>query len=81
MYGEIITNGTLINDNAARTFVDISWDRLTFSIEAPDEETDDFFSGVSLHPFTLVQETLHETYNKYGLEKIPLFKYSAFCLG
>lgn len=45
MVGEIITNGTRIDKKTAEMLVELKWDRITFSVEAPDAETDDFLRG------------------------------------
>jgi len=42
MYGDIITNGTLLNEKSLRKIVKAEWDVIRFSLNAPDEKTHDF---------------------------------------
>lgn len=46
MYGVITTNGTLWKANDIKNLVNIRWDRIHFSLDAPDSETHDFLRGV-----------------------------------
>ncbi|MFP4117177.1 MAG: radical SAM/SPASM domain-containing protein [Candidatus Aenigmatarchaeota archaeon] len=39
--GEVITNGTLVDEEIAEMLVNIGWDLVTFSIDGPDAETND----------------------------------------
>lgn len=45
LYGELITNGTLFTTDTAKEIVDIGWDRVVFSLDAPDAETNDYLRG------------------------------------
>ncbi len=42
MYGDIITNGTLLDEFHIRKIVEAGWDVIRVSINAPDEKTHDF---------------------------------------
>ncbi|MEM5829485.1 MAG: radical SAM protein [Candidatus Aenigmatarchaeota archaeon] len=42
MYGDIITNGTLLDEIHIRKIVEAGWDVMRFSVNAPDEKTHDF---------------------------------------
>ncbi|MEM5855052.1 MAG: radical SAM protein [Candidatus Aenigmatarchaeota archaeon] len=42
MYGDIITNGTLLDEFHIKRIVQAGWDVLRFSLNAPDEKTHDF---------------------------------------
>lgn len=42
MYGDIITNGTNFQEKDIKELVSLSWDRVRFSINAPDAKTHDF---------------------------------------
>lgn len=46
MFGSLTTNGTLFNSHMIHTMVEIDWDRIEFSVDAPDEQTHDFLRGV-----------------------------------
>jgi len=46
MYGIVTTNGTLLDDNAIKKIVLMGWDRIHFSLDAPDAETHDFLRQV-----------------------------------
>lgn len=43
--GNITTNGTLFSDEDIETMVEIGWDRITFSLDGPDAETNDYLRG------------------------------------
>ncbi len=45
MYGLLITNGTLLTGEIIEELVRISWDCITFSIDGPDSETNDYLRG------------------------------------
>ncbi|MAG50763.1 hypothetical protein CL621_03965 [archaeon] len=45
MYGLLITNGTLLTKEIVEELVKISWDCITFSIDGPDAETNDYLRG------------------------------------
>lgn len=45
MHGDIITNGTTIDEEHVERLVECGWDRVRFSINAPDAETHDFLVG------------------------------------
>jgi MoaA/NifB/PqqE/SkfB family radical SAM enzyme len=46
MFGELTTNGTLWNQKLIEKTVNIGWDSICISIDAPDAETHDFLRGV-----------------------------------
>ena len=46
MYGILTTNGTLWAEEELKNLVDIRWDRIHFSVDAPDAETHDSLRGV-----------------------------------
>ncbi len=46
LYGELITNGTLFTTNLLQGIVDMGWDRIVFSLDAPDAETNDYLRGI-----------------------------------
>lgn len=45
MVGDITTNGTLFGEKLVRRLVEIKWDKIEFSIDAPDAETHDYLRG------------------------------------
>ena len=47
LYGELITNGTLFTDYAAKEIVKMSWDKVVFSLDAPDADTNDYLRGMN----------------------------------
>lgn len=57
MLGIITSNGTLWNEEAIRTSVDIGWDRIHFSIDGPDAKTQDYLRNVP-GTFRKVTETI-----------------------
>jgi len=46
MEGLLITNGTLFTEVAVAELVSLGWDCITFSIDGPDAETNDYLRGV-----------------------------------
>ncbi len=42
MHGDIITNGTLFNENDIKELVELGWDRVRFSMNGPDAKVHDF---------------------------------------
>ncbi|MFC1888539.1 radical SAM/SPASM domain-containing protein [Thermodesulfobacteriota bacterium] len=46
MHGLLITNGTLFDERRIEALVDLAWDCITFSIDGPDAETNDYLRGV-----------------------------------
>lgn len=47
MYGIITTNGTLWDEEKLKILVDIDWDRIHFSIDAPDAKIHDELRGIN----------------------------------
>jgi len=45
MYGLLITNGTLLTKEIIKELVEISWDCITFSIDGPNAEINDYLRG------------------------------------
>lgn len=46
MEGFLITNGTLLSEQTCRRLVELGWETIEFSIDAPDAETHDSLRGV-----------------------------------
>jgi len=46
MNGLLITNGTLFDKKSVEKIVTMGWDNVTFSIDGPDAETNDYLRGV-----------------------------------
>jgi len=46
IYGELITNGTLITVETVKEIINMRWDRVVFSLDAPDAETNDYLRGM-----------------------------------
>lgn len=47
LYGELITNGTLLTVDVIKEIVGMGWDKVVFSLDAPDAETNDYLRGTS----------------------------------
>lgn len=47
MYGDVITNGTLLDANSIKTLVEIKWDHMLFSLDGGDAKTQDYLRGVN----------------------------------
>lgn len=56
-FGNITTNGTLFMKEDVEELVKIGWDRVTFSLDAPDEKTNDYLRGKGT--FEKVMESIH----------------------
>lgn len=71
MYGIITTNGTLWNAELVENAVKIGWDRIHFSVDGPDAETNDYLRGLDGY-FERVTNTIklfNKFKEKYGTEK------------
>ena len=47
LYGELITNGTLVTAELANEIVDMNWNKVVFSLDAPDADTNDHLRGMN----------------------------------
>jgi len=70
MFGELTTNGTLWKDEWIRKVVDIGWDSICVSIDAPDAETHDSLRGVkgTFKRATKTVERFMHWRNKFNLD-------------
>lgn len=66
MYGIITTNGTLWNAELVENAVKIGWDRIHFSVDGPDAETNDHLRGLDGY-FERVTNTI-QLFNKFKEE-------------
>ena len=71
MIGWLTTNGTLFSQDLVRNIIEIAWDKVTFSIDGPDAQLNDFlrppqgsFDKViaALELFKITKEQLHSIY-------------------
>lgn len=46
MWGQLTTNGVLLDEESTKQVVDIGWDQIQFSIDGPDAGTHDYLRGV-----------------------------------
>ena len=46
MCGDIVTNGTLLNEEIIQFMVKSGWDRIKFSVDGPDAKTHDYLRGI-----------------------------------
>lgn len=46
MWGQLTTNGTLLEDKSARNIVNMGWNQIQFSIDGPDAKTHDYLRSV-----------------------------------
>jgi MoaA/NifB/PqqE/SkfB family radical SAM enzyme len=63
IYGRLITNGTLLNEKKIKTLIEISWDEIVFSLDAPEKKVNDYLRGESF-------ERVVESIKRIQLEKI-----------
>ncbi len=74
--GNITTNGTLFSDKDIEKIVKIGWDRITFSIDGPDAEINDFLRGRGSFEKILKNISKFNEYkNSYRSEK-PVIKFN-----
>jgi MoaA/NifB/PqqE/SkfB family radical SAM enzyme len=67
IYGRLITNGTLLNEKKIRKLIEIGWDEIVFSLDAPDKKVNDYLRGKSF-------EKIVEAIKRIQLEKIKAKK-------
>jgi len=74
--GNITTNGTLFSNEDIEKIVKIGWDRVTFSIDGPDTETNNFLRGKGSFEKMLKNISKFNKYKKsYGSEN-PVIKFN-----
>lgn len=71
-HGEIITNGTLFDERFAKMLCENKWDKITFSIDAPDPETYNKIRGVNLLPKVIENLKLFKRYRQRGGPRIAV---------
>lgn len=80
MEGTLATNGTLFSKGTIKELVEIGWDNIAFSIDAPDKETNDYIKGKegafkksvdNVRLFNYYKKSLNK--NKPDLELRPVF--------
>jgi MoaA/NifB/PqqE/SkfB family radical SAM enzyme len=67
IYGRLITNGTLLNEKKIKTLIEINWDEIVFSLDAPEKKVNDYLRGESF-------ERVVESIKRIQLEKIKAKK-------
>lgn len=72
MEGRLITNGTLFTPDSIKQLVNVGWDEIIFSLDAPDAKTHDYLRG-SNGTFNKVVENikLFDNYKKQLNKKVP----------
>jgi MoaA/NifB/PqqE/SkfB family radical SAM enzyme len=80
-YGNITTNGMLFSEEDIETIVGICWDRITFSLDGPDAETNDYLRGKgSFERIMWCIEKLNELKKSRNL-KAPALKFNTVLSG
>ena len=74
--GNITTNGTLFSDEDIEKIVKIGWDRITFSIDGPDAETNDYLRGKGSFEKILRIISKFNEYKKLYNSKKPIIKFN-----
>jgi MoaA/NifB/PqqE/SkfB family radical SAM enzyme len=67
IYGRLITNGTLFDEKKIKKLIEIGWDEIVFSLDAPVKEVNDYLRGKSF-------EKIVTTIKRLQLEKIETKK-------
>ncbi len=76
MYGCLTTNGTLFNEDAIKTLVEIEWDQILFSLEGPDAKTHDYLTGIKGSFNRSVEAmNLFKYWKKKLKKKLPIYSF------
>lgn len=74
--GNITTNGTLFSDEDIEGIVEIGWDRVTFSLDGPDAETNNYLRGKDSFEKILRNISKFNEYKKTYSSKKPIIKFN-----
>ncbi len=77
MFGSLITNGTLFNENNIKKIVKSGWDEIIFSLDSPFRETNDKLRAVQ-GSFDKVIRSI-ELFNRYKEEKPKICIHTVLC--
>jgi MoaA/NifB/PqqE/SkfB family radical SAM enzyme len=69
IFGRLITNGTLFTDRILKELINIGWDEIVFSLDAPDKKVNDYLRGKSFDRIVKTIKTLQLTKIKMKREK------------
>ncbi|MEM5855051.1 MAG: radical SAM protein [Candidatus Aenigmatarchaeota archaeon] len=58
IFGKIVTNGTLLNEEMVKNLIKIGWDEIVFSLDAPDKKINDYLRGESFDKIVKAIKTL-----------------------
>jgi len=75
-FGNITTNGTLFSSDDVRKIVKINWDRVTFSLDGPDSETNDSIRGEGSFESAIKSIDLFNQIKKRMKRKLPIVKFN-----
>jgi MoaA/NifB/PqqE/SkfB family radical SAM enzyme len=75
-FGNITTNGTLFDSSDAKRIVKMNWDRITFSLDGPDPETNDFVRGEGTFEKVMQTISLFNQTKEKSKKKLPLIKFN-----
>jgi len=75
-FGNITTNGSLFDTNSLKKVVKIGWDRITFSLEGPNAESNDAVRGEGNFERVLKVIELLNQIKKKTKRKLPIIKFN-----
>ena len=79
MEGELITNGTLFEEEDITQIIEMGWDRILFSLDAPDKETNDFLRGGGFEKVVWSIRRFVEIEKKKGVDKPEIAIHTVLC--
>jgi len=74
--GNITTNGMLFSSKDIKRIVEIGWNRITFSLDGPDVETNDFLRGHGSFEKAMKNISTLNEYKKIYDSKKPILKFN-----
>jgi MoaA/NifB/PqqE/SkfB family radical SAM enzyme len=75
-FGNITTNGTLFTENDAKEIIKIGWDRITFSIDGPNERINDYLRGKDCFKGVVNSINIFNKLKKKFNKKFPQLKFN-----
>ncbi len=75
-FGNITTNGSLFSIEDVREIVKMKWDRITFSLDGPDKESNDAVRGKGTFELVVNSIKLFNKVKKQAKSKLPILKFN-----
>lgn len=75
-FGNITTNGTLFTESDVKEFIKVGWDRITFSLDGPNREINDFLRGKGCFERVVESINLFNKLKRKFNKKLPQIKFN-----